>query len=83
MLLKTVMKNRCSPQAPRLHTESSEEPQAGSSQGSASPRDVGCRLEALTKRGIGKHDEAMFWPEHWRAKLCTCGKCRVSGASIG
>ena len=42
-----------------------------------------CRLEELTKRDVGKHEDAMFWPEHWRAKLCTCGKCRVSGASVG
>ena len=73
--------NPLSPQAPRLDPDTTKEPEAGSSQDSL--REVAhsgaCRLEGLTEKGVGQHKGAMFWPEHWRAKLCTCSKCQVRG----
>ena len=73
--------NPLSPQAPRLDPVTTKEPEAGSSQDSL--REVAhsgaCRLEELSEKGVGQHKGAMFWPEHWRAKLCTCSKCQVRG----
>ncbi|KAI0209019.1 putative E3 ubiquitin-protein ligase UBR7 [Lamellibrachia satsuma] len=63
---------------PRLDPDSSKEPQAGSSQGSPTPREavMPCRLKELTEGGVGTHEKTMFWPEHWRTKLCACSKCQ-------
>ncbi|XP_066282360.1 putative E3 ubiquitin-protein ligase UBR7 [Branchiostoma lanceolatum] len=36
-----------------------------------------CNLQDLQDRGVTVGDHAMFWPQGWRAKLCTCHKCKA------
>ncbi|XP_078591609.1 putative E3 ubiquitin-protein ligase UBR7 [Branchiostoma floridae x Branchiostoma japonicum] len=45
--------------------------------GSAADSKTECALQDLQDRGVTVGDHAVFWPQGWRAKLCTCDKCKA------
>ncbi|CAB1330953.1 unnamed protein product [Coregonus sp. 'balchen'] len=45
---------------------------------------VYCRLRELKTQGLERAREgAVFWPYHWRAKLCTCVSCKRAYVDAG
>ncbi|XP_010877159.1 putative E3 ubiquitin-protein ligase UBR7 [Esox lucius] len=45
---------------------------------------VFCRLRELKTQGVERTREgAVFWPYHWRAKLCTCISCKRAYVEAG
>ncbi|KAI8486643.1 putative E3 ubiquitin-protein ligase ubr7 [Branchiostoma belcheri] len=50
--------------------------EAQSTSGTAVDSKKECKLQDLQDRGVTVGDHAVFWPQGWRAKLCTCDTCK-------